>query len=77
MAKELCKLKKHLKKDFDAYTLLVNNPKFVCKKCGRAANGKKVFMRSVQDQDVIKRHRDPLKAVSKFYPLTTHLILYG
>lgn len=41
MAKELCKLKKQLKKDFNSYVKYVNAPNFVCKKCGRAANEKK------------------------------------
>lgn len=39
--KELCKLKKELKQDFKSYMLLVNQPCFVCTKCGRAANKKK------------------------------------
>lgn len=41
MAKSLCDMEKLLKKDFDAYTALVNQPRFVCTKCGRAANKKK------------------------------------
>jgi hypothetical protein len=41
MAKSLCDMEKLLKKDFDAYTVLVNQPRFVCTKCGRAANKKK------------------------------------
>jgi len=40
-SKELCKLKKALKKDMGSYIPLVNNPNFVCKKCGRVANNKK------------------------------------
>lgn len=43
MGKELCKLKKMVKNDFDAYKLLVNDPSYVCKKCGRAANKKKLL----------------------------------
>lgn len=42
MAKELCKRKKSLKSDVRSYTLLVNQPTHVCKKCGRAANSKKL-----------------------------------
>lgn len=42
MSKELCKLKKLVKKDFNTYIGLVNSPKVVCKKCGRAANSKKL-----------------------------------
>jgi hypothetical protein len=41
MSKTLCELKKHLKQDFDTYVLLVCQPRFVCKDCGRAANRKK------------------------------------
>jgi hypothetical protein len=41
MAKSLCELDKLLKKDFDAYSALVNQPRFICAKCGRAANQKK------------------------------------
>ncbi len=41
MSKTLCDLKKQLKCDFESYTLLVCNPRFVCRKCGRAANKKK------------------------------------
>lgn len=41
MGKELCKQKKTLKSDFAGYVLLVQQPRFVCLKCGRAANKKK------------------------------------
>jgi hypothetical protein len=41
MSQELCKLKQELKKDFESYVLLVNDPRFVCRHCGRAANKKK------------------------------------
>ena len=41
MSKELCKLKKQLKGNLREYMLLVNQPRFVCRKCGRAANSKK------------------------------------
>jgi len=38
--KSLCKLvdDKVLKKDLDAFKKLIEAPKFVCLKCGRAAN---------------------------------------
>lgn len=41
--KKLCKLCKSdcLKNDFSDYTKLVNQPAYVCKKCGRAANVEK------------------------------------
>lgn len=41
--KSLCKLVKDkiLKKDLATYLVLVNDPKFVCKNCGRVANSKK------------------------------------
>ncbi len=41
MSKELCKLKKSLKKNMKSYVSLVDAPNFVCKKCGRVANAKK------------------------------------
>ncbi len=41
MGKELCKLKKSLKKDTKEYFLLVHQPTHICRKCGRAANSKK------------------------------------
>lgn len=41
MVKELCKLKKSLKKDRRKYFLLVHQPTHICGKCGRAANSKK------------------------------------
>jgi len=41
MGKELCKQQKMLQNDFAAYVLLVQPPKFVCVKCGRAAKKKK------------------------------------
>lgn len=43
MAKSLCELKKTLKKDFDVYVSLVNDPTHVCQKCGRVANHKKLL----------------------------------
>lgn len=42
MAKKLCELKKLLKKDLAEYIVNVNQPKFVCTKCGRVANEKKL-----------------------------------
>ena len=41
MAKEICKLKKQLKRDFDEIAALVDRPAFLCVKCGRAANDKR------------------------------------
>jgi hypothetical protein len=41
MAKSLCDMDKLLKKDIDAYIALVDQPRFVCTKCGRVANKKK------------------------------------
>lgn len=42
MSKELCKLKKKMLKDeLDSYVLLVQNPQYICTKCGRVANKKK------------------------------------
>jgi hypothetical protein len=41
MAKELCKLKKHLRRDFEEIAALVDRPRFLCVECGRAANEKR------------------------------------
>jgi hypothetical protein len=42
--KELCKWKKKdISDDFGKFEGVVKNPKFVCKKCGWAANTKKVL----------------------------------
>ncbi|NKQ35193.1 MAG: hypothetical protein HF973_06190 [Chloroflexi bacterium] len=41
MAKELCKMKKLCGKDFGCYAQMVNRPRVICTKCGRAANSKK------------------------------------
>jgi hypothetical protein len=42
--KELCKWKKKdISNDFDKFAGIVKNPKFICKKCGWAANTKKVL----------------------------------
>ena len=44
MGKELCKIQEELiRKDINAYAELVNDPKHVCKKCGRVANKKKLL----------------------------------
>ena len=40
-AKELCKLRKELGGDLKTYVLLVNQPRFLCTRCGRMANKKK------------------------------------
>lgn len=41
MGKSLCKMKKKVEKSFDSYVYLVNDPHYICTKCGRAANRKK------------------------------------
>ena len=43
MTKPLCELKQSLKSDFKKYKRLVSDPTHVCKKCGRAANKKKLL----------------------------------
>ena len=49
MAKELCKIRKSLKTDdMHAYVQLVNQPTHVCKKCGRAANRKKLLCKPLK-----------------------------
>jgi len=40
MSKTLCKIKKLRKKDFGEFVQHIRRPKFVCKKCGRVADGK-------------------------------------
>lgn len=52
MSKELCKLKKELKNDFSAYVSLINQPGFVCSKCGRSANKKKNLCSPVRIPDI-------------------------
>jgi hypothetical protein len=46
LMKELCKMKKALKKDLSTYMAYVIEPTHVCKKCGRAANQKKRLCKS-------------------------------
>lgn len=41
MSDTLCDLHKLLRHDFDAYCQLIDQPRFVCRHCGRAANKKK------------------------------------
>jgi hypothetical protein len=41
-SKELCKWnQKDVSENFDAFTNIIKNPKFVCKKCGWVATKKK------------------------------------
>lgn len=52
MATELCKLKKSLlKDDIEAFMQFVNQPTHICKKCGRAANSKKLLCNPVKIQE--------------------------
>ena len=47
MKKELCKLgKKGIEQNFKEICQLVSNPTYVCKKCGRSANSKKVLCKA-------------------------------
>ena len=39
--KHMCKYKKHIEEDFEAYKQLVKKPHFACLKCGRVAIEKK------------------------------------
>ena len=49
MGKELCKIQEELiKSDLEAYMKLVNRPKYICKKCGRVANKKKLLCKAVK-----------------------------
>jgi len=42
--KRLCKWKEDdILKSFDKYVVVVRHPKFVCKKCGRVADKKKLL----------------------------------
>ncbi|KFN38927.1 hypothetical protein KN63_03190 [Smithella sp. F21] len=45
--KHLCKLKDHIKEDFEQYRQLVRNAKFVCMKCGRAAHDERHLCKPV------------------------------
>jgi hypothetical protein len=40
VAKELCKLKKSMRKQFEEIAAMVDRPRFLCVDCGRAANEK-------------------------------------
>jgi hypothetical protein len=52
MATELCKLKKSLlKDDIESFMQFVNQPTHLCKKCGRAANSKKLLCNPVKIQE--------------------------
>ncbi len=44
--KKLCDCKKMLKKDLGAYIRLVDEPAFICRKCGRVANDEKNLCKS-------------------------------
>jgi len=48
--KTLCKLikKKILEEDFGSYAELVRGSRFICKKCGRAAESKKRLCKPIQ-----------------------------
>ncbi len=46
MGQELCKSKKKLKQAPEAFAVLVQDPRFVCEKCGRAARKKKYLCRA-------------------------------
>ena len=48
MAKPLCELKKSLKADAKAYTLLIRHPTHLCRKCGRAANDKRLLCKPMK-----------------------------
>ena len=50
MGKELCKLKKNLKKDPETYMLRIHQPTHMCRKCGRAGNSKKLLCDPLQIQ---------------------------
>jgi hypothetical protein len=51
MSKQLCDLKKSLKRDLSKYILLVRDATHVCKKCGRVANDKKLLCDPVKMKD--------------------------
>lgn len=44
----LCELKESLKRDLKLYMKLVDQPTHVCRKCGRAANCKKLLCKPVR-----------------------------
>ena len=48
MAKPLCELKKSLAQDFDCFAELVVDATHVCRRCGRAANKKKLLCKPVK-----------------------------
>ncbi len=48
MSQTLCKIKKLLKKDLKVYVKHVNDPRYVCKSCGRVANEKNLLCKPVK-----------------------------
>lgn len=51
MPKTLCELDKLLKEDLKAYMKLVRDPTHICRKCGRAANSKKLLCKPEKLKD--------------------------
>ena len=51
MPKQLCELKKTLKRDLKVYIQLVRDATHVCSKCGRSANDKDLLCRPVKLKD--------------------------
>ena len=45
--KHLCKLKDHIKEQFEQYRRLVTPARFVCLKCGRTANEERYLCKPV------------------------------
>ena len=54
MGKSLCKLKKSCKEEFNAYAALVNEPRHICTKCGRAANSKKNLCKARKIEETLR-----------------------
>ncbi len=51
--KKLCKIKsKDIEKDLKKIAELVDSPKYICGKCGRAANDKKSVCHPVKIEDL-------------------------
>jgi len=46
VAKTLCERRRNTKKELAVYAKLVSEPRFVCRKCGRAAVKKKYLCRA-------------------------------
>jgi hypothetical protein len=55
VGRTLCNLKKLRKKDFAQYAKLVDQPRVICKNCGRAADRKKYVCKPRKIRKTVKK----------------------